>query len=224
MVQKKSLSDSEKVLEKQRAILMVASKLFRSQGFHSTGMREIATSIGMTVGNLYYYFHDKGEILAFCQEETLNRLLSLVDRVRATEGSAPDHLFELIVGHVRCLNEGIPGSLAHLEVPENFSSGLKQKRDRYEEELRILIREGIQENHFFKCDEKVATLAILGAVNWTVRWYRPDGAHDAKGIGEAFARQLVRGLMTEEAFAQLSPKTRDAQEQGDSLLNEENDG
>lgn len=224
MVQKKSLSESEKVLDKQRAILMVASKLFRSKGFHSTGMREIATSIGMTVGNLYYYFHDKGEILAFCQEETLNRLLSLVDRVRAQEGRAPTHLFELVVGHVRCLNEGIPGSLAHLEVPDSLSSGLKQKRDRYEEALRHLIREGIQDGFFAECDEKVAALAILGAVNWTVRWYRPEGNHDAEGIGVAFAGQLVRGLMTVEALRNFSPQIRAAHDSSDPLQNEEHHG
>ena len=203
----KASADTEKVLEKQRSILLAASNLFRSKGFHATGMRDIAASTGMTVGNLYYYFRSKEAILAFCQEETLDRLQALVQRVRSAPGLAHQRLAQLIVGHVRCLNEGIPGSLAHLEVPEADSFGLKAKRDDYEEALRQLIREGVAEGSFESCDEKVAALAILGSVNWTVRWYRSDGASDAVNIGMAFAHQLVGGLMTLETKKTINPKT-----------------
>ncbi len=204
MVQIKAQADSEKVLEKQRSILLAASNLFRSKGFHSTGMREIAAAAGMTVGNLYYYFRNKEEILAFCQEETLNRLADLVVEVRSLPGLVPQRLAHLIVGHVRCLNEGIPGSLAHLEVPEGQSAALKGKRHDYEEALRQMIRDGIAEGSFLPVDEKVAALAILGSVNWTVRWYRADGAQEAQEIGWAFARQLVGGLMTPSALGKNS--------------------
>ena len=207
MVQIKAQGDTEKVLQKQRHILLAASKLFRSNGFHATGMREIAAGAGMTVGNLYYYFRHKEEILAFCQEETLNRLQSLVERVRSKPGRAADRLGSLIVGHVRCLNEGIPGSLAHLELPESISATLKAKRDTYEEDLRRLIREGMQESDFAPCDEKVAALAILGAVNWTVRWYRADGASPAEEIGVAFATQLVSGLLAPGARKAINPQS-----------------
>ncbi len=40
----------------------------------------------------------------------------------------------------------------------------------------------------------MAALAILGALNWTVKWYRSDGARSAIQIGRDFARILVRGL------------------------------
>ncbi len=206
MVQIKASADTLKVLEKQRAILLAASNLFRGKGFHATGMRDIATSAGMTVGNLYYYFRNKEEILAFCQEETLDRLKALVTQIRSAPERACDRLVALIVGHVRCLNEGIPGSLAHLEVPESLSDAMKKKRDDYEDALRQLIRESVAEGTFEACDEKVAALAILGAVNWTVRWFRPEGTRDAEGIGFTFAQQLVGGLMTPEAKKTLKTK------------------
>ena len=61
---------TEKVEEKKREILDAASRVFRRQGLHATGMRDIAAELGMAVGNLYYYFKDKEELLAFIQEET----------------------------------------------------------------------------------------------------------------------------------------------------------
>ena len=178
----------------------------------------------MTVGNLYYYFQNKQDLLAFCQEETLNRLQTLVRRVRSQPDGAADRLGSLIVGHVRCLNEGIPGSLAPLELPESISDSLKAKRNAYEEALRRLIREGMEEGGFAPCDEKVAALAILGAVNWTVRWYRADGASPAQDIGVAFATQLVTGLLAPGARETINPQSWITHGESDPLNDEVDDG
>src|SRR5436189_5552466 len=105
-----------KIAEKKREILVAASRVFRAKGLHGTGMRDIAAELGMTVGNLYYYFENKHELLAFCQEDALDGLRALAARVRALPERADAKLYRLIVGHVELLNEGTPGSLAHLEV------------------------------------------------------------------------------------------------------------
>jgi hypothetical protein len=43
-------------------------------------------------------------------------------------------------------------------------------------------------------EPKIAVFAILGAVNWIARWYRPDGSLHAPELGEQFAEHLVGGL------------------------------
>jgi len=161
-------------------------------------MRDVAARAGMTVGNLYYYFRNKEDLLRFCQEETLQRLDALARRLDRSGRPVAERLFLLIQGQVVCLNEGIPGSLAHLELPETAGADvnrLRTLRDRHERRLRKLIRKGMAEGGFREVDPKVATLAILGAVNWTVRWFRPEGGASAREIGRAFAEHLVRGLL-----------------------------
>jgi len=44
-------------------ILVVASQLFASEGYSAVSMRRIATAVGMTQANLYYYFKDKEELI-----------------------------------------------------------------------------------------------------------------------------------------------------------------
>ena len=189
---------SEKVVEKKREILDAASRVFRRRGLHATGMRDIAAELGMAVGNLYYYFKDKEELLAFVQEDALTGLLDLAARVRAADLPADAKLSRLIEEHVVRLNEGTPGSLAHLEVEalgEQWRREVQERRDEYERAFREIVEEGISADVFRPADPKVSALAILGAVNWTVKWFRPDGGKSAREIGSECAELLVRGLL-----------------------------
>jgi AcrR family transcriptional regulator len=187
----------QKSLEKKREILHAASRVFRRRGLQSTGMRDIATELNMAVGNLYYYFKDKEALLAFVQEDTLEALLELADRVRSQKLRANGRLFMLIEEHVVLLNEEIPGSLAHLEVEalsEPWRRRVQDRRDAYERAFREIIEEGMATGIFRPTDPKVSAMAILGAVNWTVKWFRPDGGKTAREIGRECAELLVRGV------------------------------
>ena len=35
---------------------------------------------------------------------------------------------------------------------------------------------------------------MLGAMNWTVTWFRPEGSDTAAAVGDVIARFLVRGV------------------------------
>ena len=72
---------------------------------------------------------------------------------------------------------------------------IREQRRAYETAVQSVIREGIRDRVFRSVDPKVASFAVLGAVNWTVKWYRPEGRENAESIGEAFADLLVRGLL-----------------------------
>ncbi len=170
MVQIVADPKGEKALARKLAILRSASRAFGEGGYYETGMRDIAADLGMTVGNLYYYFENKQALLYFCQDETLNGLLELSAWVRESAEAAADRLFLLIVGHVLCLNEGVPGSLAHHEVEaldSPWREKITAKRRKYELGLRTLLEDGMCDGVFEKTDDKVAAFAILGAVNWT---------------------------------------------------------
>jgi hypothetical protein len=54
----------------------------------------------------------------------------------------------------------------------------------------------MRDGSFRKADAKVAAFAVLGAINWVSRWFRPEGALDAATIGAQFADHLVGGLGT----------------------------
>lgn len=200
MVQSTPSPDLEDGDAKRREILEAASRVFRERGFHRAGMREIAAALGIAVGKLYYHFSNKQALLAYCQEHCLQDLLTMAERAEASSPDPAEQLAHVVVGHLRCLNEGTPGSLAHLEVEsleEPHKARIQELRDRYEARVRQLVARGTSQGTFRPVDPKVTALTILGAVNWSVKWFRPDGSASLDTIADAFADHLVRGLLAD---------------------------
>jgi AcrR family transcriptional regulator len=160
-------------------------------------MREIAAELGMHAGNLYYYFRSKEELVAFCQRDALANLLDLAAAVATIPAPPDEKLRRLVIGHVVCLNETTPGSLAHLEpeaLGEGWRRAVEHDREAYEAAVRRLIDDGVRAGVFRQVDPKVAAMTLLGALNWTVKWYRRDGARSPRQIGEELADLLLGGL------------------------------
>ena len=191
------LNGHSKIVRKRLEILRGAAAEFRERGYAGTRMQDIARRTAMTPGNLYYYFRGKHALLDFCQNHSLDVLLAQARKVLRGRGSSAVKVMALLEAQLRCMLDELHGAAAHIEfhaLPRRALARIIAKRDRYERLLRGLIERGIRAGEFAACDAKLVTLAILGAVNWTVRWYRPDGPQSPEAIARTFVDYLVRGL------------------------------
>jgi AcrR family transcriptional regulator len=68
------------VQEQTRArILAIAAEQFASEGYAATSIRDIARSVGVTVGAIYGHFPSKGRLLVAVYEEGAERIGRAVD-------------------------------------------------------------------------------------------------------------------------------------------------
>lgn len=193
---------SEHVQEKWRRrraeILRAALRAFREKGYAETTLGDIAEYVGVRKTALYHYFPDKESILYECHKESLSEVSGLLQAARTTYEGAADRLRYVVREHVRVMTESLDGSPISFEVPS--LSGERQReiiaaRDRYEGGLRQIVKQGIDDGEFQKVDPKLAVFAILGAINWISRWYRPGGPAGTADMGKQFADHLVGGLL-----------------------------
>jgi AcrR family transcriptional regulator len=184
------------------AILRAAARVFRVRGFADAGMRHIAVEAELSPGNLYHYFRGKDELLFFCQDRSVDRLLDALAAARKNRRPLPIRLRDLAVAHVLCLVDDVEGSAAHLEVdalPSRLRARIVAKRDRYERGVRALVAAGVRASTLHATDATIATRAFLGALNWTAHWFRPDGPQSPQHIAEQVAEYAVAGLTNRQS-------------------------
>jgi AcrR family transcriptional regulator len=206
---------SERVRRKSEArrleILRAAARVFRRRGVAAAGMREIAEEADLSPGNLYYYFRGKDELLYFCQDRTLGQMHTAIGLARATDAPVADQLRAVLAAHLHCTLDEMEGATAHLEVealPDKLRHRIVEKRDAYERSVRALVAKGVKRGEFAPCDAALVTRAMLGAVNWTARWYRPDGSQSVAEIARALPEYLVRGLIRDAKPTRSRPQAK----------------
>jgi len=180
-------------------ILKAAARIFRDRGFADAGMRDIAAAADLSPANLYHYFRGKDELLFYCQDRALDRMLASVDRARRGSVNAATQLRQVLAAHVTTMLDEVEGATAHLQV-DSLSTVLRRrivdKRDRYERAVRRIVERGVKSGEFSAGDPAIVTRAMLGALNWTATWFRPDGPIPADRVGHTIASFLVRGVET----------------------------
>jgi len=185
-------------LATRQAILRAAAGVFRARGFAATGMREIAEAADLSTANLYYYFPSKADILYFCQDHSVGRMLEAVRDAGRDVAEPAERLGRVVTAHLLCTLDELDGAAAHTEVealPDNLRAKIVAKRDRYERAVRAIVADGMRRGTFAASDAALVTRALLGACNWTTRWYRPGGRLTPARIAETYADYLVRGLL-----------------------------
>lgn len=183
---------------KRAEILRRAAAVFRQKGFYGAGMREIARGLGMAPGALYYYFKSKEDLLYACQTLSLKRLLESARRITAEPASPDAKLARLIRAHLGHVLDELGGSFAHIEfhaLPAPLLEEVVSKRDAYEKLVRDVLQEGVARGRFRETDVKLTALALLGALNWTVVWWRPEGGRDLEAVADQMTKTFLEGLL-----------------------------
>lgn len=179
-------------------ILKSAAAAFRRRGYHGASVDEIASALKMTKGNLYYYFENKEEILFACHEYSLDKLLALMEDVQAEPISPEAKLRKLVLAFVHTILDDLHGTALTLD-PEALSPPLLKrviaKRDQFDQGMRAIIQQGMDQDTFRPGDPKMVAFAMMGAVNWIAKWFDPAGSATSDQIGDAFADYLVGGLL-----------------------------
>lgn len=81
--------------QRREEILDVARECFAEKGFNATTMVEVARRTGMSVGNLYNYFHGKAAIVECLAEREVKKLADQVARLKYSKPTRQERLQHL---------------------------------------------------------------------------------------------------------------------------------
>jgi AcrR family transcriptional regulator len=198
----------------QQRVLDAAAKIFRDYGYAGTTMRAIAEEADLQAGSIYYHYKSKDDLIGAVLDIGIT---AVTDSVRQAMASLPDdadgftRIETAVRAHLTAIIEFGDYTLATRrvfgQVPEAIRAKNLKLRDSYAAMWQQIL-EVAQRNGELRNDASLtlARLFILGALNWTVEWYKPGGrsidqvAHEFAGlITSGLRKQAVPSLAVEAA-------------------------
>jgi AcrR family transcriptional regulator len=180
-------------------ILEAAAQVFRQKGFHGASMQDIAKAVNLQKPSLYHHVSSKQEILLALLDRALELLLQRISAISDQDVPADQKLQQMIRAYLQILAENM--DLSAVLLFEHRSLERKQhalhvpNRDRFESLWRAVLEEGVGTKRFTCEDPALTARAILGILNWTITWYRPDGALEIDQIADQYSSLLLNGLL-----------------------------
>lgn len=185
-----TVSDDQRAVDIYRR----AADILYTRGFNATSMGDIAETVDLTKGGLYYYIKGK-EALLFA---ILNFAMDLIEKeVMApaeNEADPEERLKRIVACHLRLVLRE-PSTMALLvndadSLSNEHRTKVVARKATFVGFLRATIEKVSPDG-----DSAIKAFSLLGMIHWTVRWYQPDGKLDSEQIIRQMTQLALRGLL-----------------------------
>ena len=180
---------------RRKELTRLAAQLFVQEGCDRTTVRMLAQEMGIKSGSLFHHFKDKQEILAAVIEEGTQNALGIAKAaLQSCPDSAEARLHAMARAHLETLfadrNAHVVALFEWRRLDPAASAHLSHLRDAYEAMWVEVIDDALAEG-LIHGDRFLVSRFILGALNWTVRWYDPNGPRTPDDLADELVAMIL---------------------------------
>jgi TetR/AcrR family transcriptional regulator, cholesterol catabolism regulator len=184
-------------------ILDAAATEFHDRGYAGARLVDIAARIGMQAGSLYYHFESRETLVDAVMARGIERTQTALEARLAVLPPDTDHLARIeaaIETHlVLLLQQGDSASATIKliwQVPPDVRERAMVRQRAYGALWSGLLNDARTAKAIRSdVDLSVVRMAILGALNWALDWYKPQRGSPKK-IARDISTVILRGLAT----------------------------
>jgi len=174
--------------ERRSQILLAAAELFSKHGYGGTSIRDIADLVGLLPGSIYHYFPAKEDLFVAVHKEGFRQLVRRTEAKLAGEEDPWRRLELACAEQIATITGNNPIQLVtatglYAIHEEHLQQRMRGDRRHYEKIIRQLI-DALDLPR--AVDRSLFRLSLLGALNWSLVWYRP---------GKRTPREIARRLI-----------------------------
>lgn len=190
----------------QKRVLDAAARIFRDFGYAGTTMRAIADEADLKAGSIYYHYKSKDDLISAVLDIGINAVMDTVQsalKALPDDASGRQRIETAIHAHLSAIIDIGDYTLATRrvfgQVPEAIRAQNMRLRNSYGSMWQDILVEA-QKRGEFRADANItlARLFILGALNWTVEWFKPGG-RTIDDVAREFSSLVVDGLIDKQA-------------------------
>ena len=203
------VQNPEKAANRRREILLAAARVFARDGYDTATLDDVATSLGITQGVIYYYFPSKEAILTEIRTTAIGEAVRRLEEIVA-EGGTPQQQLERaigdLVGHIFDDLERYANILhTGRGVSQESRERVRTLQRRFEQLVQGIVERGISEGEFVVRDAKITTYTLLRAALGIADWYTPNGSLQPDVITRDVTAQLVAGVLRSTRDGEAAP-------------------
>lgn len=170
---------SERTAATRQRILAVSAALFAKKGYHATGVAELSAAVGLGAGALYHHIGSKEKLLFEICRPHIQEVVDLGEQLlEDPDLSARDKLSRLARKHMQNVAERTVELRVTLREIDSLTGSRRRQmqllRDRVEKIWKQVVEKGCEKGELDDVDPLFVKV-VLGALNYSVLWYRPDG-------------------------------------------------
>ena len=185
--------------DRQNEIADVAAKLFRQKGFAAVSMRDIAAAMEIKAASLYNHISSKQDVLALVIMDVAASFTRGMELIYNDDAAVSDKLSRIIALHIDLTVQN-PNAMASLNndwmhlAPEALERFTEQ-RDFYEESLRRIIRQGIDECIIHPLNEDLIVFSLLSTLRTLYLWYGRKSNLSEQKLRVDLTAALLNGIV-----------------------------
>mgnify|MGYP000019298914 CR=1 FL=1 len=188
---------------RRQEITDAAIRVFNRMGYKGASVSAVAAELGIDRATLYYYYSSKEQMFDEIVRSVLETNDELARRIAESAISPTRKMRELVTAMMQSYAENYP--LLYIYIREDLTQ-VSGKRTSWSDQMRalnrsiensvvVIIEQGFADGSFRKVGSaRTVAYGILGMLNWTHRWFRPDRSEPAEEVGKVFAEMVLAGL------------------------------
>ncbi len=189
---------------KREELVRIAATLFKEQGYQSTRLIDIARAAGLDRATVYYYVGSKEELFREAVEGVLDINLAEARRLLADVSLGwVERLHAIYIRLMVSYEENYPATFVYIQEQMHqvgneetvWALEIMKKTRAFDELLIRFIRESIAAGDLRgDVPPRLVENALFGMLNWTHRWFTPDGGMTGREVAEAFWSIFIDGM------------------------------
>ncbi|WP_426429380.1 TetR/AcrR family transcriptional regulator [Winogradskyella sp. HB-48] len=182
---------------RKEEIIRTAAKLFKEKGYSAVTMRDLASEMGIKAASLYNHINSKQQILKEIIISLAEEFTQGLKEIQKKNKSNIEKFKDIVKLHVKITSQNTYGMASlnndwmHLEEKLEY---YLQLRFNYEQELRIIIAEGIKENEFIESNVEVMLFSILSTLRSLYLWIPKKEDLNTEELSQQLSQVLINGI------------------------------
>jgi AcrR family transcriptional regulator len=187
---------------RRREVVATAARLFAERGYDGTSMSELTAATGLAAGGLYHYIEGKDDLLIAICDELLEPLLERAQEIVASSAPPIEQLRDLVTAWVAHVVEHRHHMLVFTQERQAIEHErpwprVRSQRRAFEQILDDVLARGEADGSMTFADRRLSLLALLGMVNYTPQWVRPQGRLSPGAIATGYCDLILSSTAIE---------------------------